>query len=351
MSMSEKTGKVTQREIARIAGVSQTTVSMVLNDRDDTNVRIPESTRERVKRAIEQTTYVADPAARRLAGLDNKILGVFTYEAALTPESMDFYGPLLNGIERAAEQLDCDLLFFTSSPVENGSRRLFHKNTRLRLADGCILLGQHMDGDELARLVREGFPFVAVGRRDEAEGVPYVGIDYRSLTRGLIERAVELGHTKAVYVHRGKNTPSARDRRAEIDAANESGVLSFTSLPYNGYELSSTARAIVASGATVVFVEDAFAAEDIELSLDRIGVSVPDQLSLTALGEVQSHTIKGRTLSGFHTPRQRIASEALALLKQLITAQPEELGAIDTQRLLDGSVELGETLVARRGDK
>nr|BFF25676.1 hypothetical protein GCM10025732_36410 [Glycomyces mayteni] len=114
--MTGKPGKVTQREIARIAGVSQTTVSMVLNDRDGSNIRIPDATRERVRRAIEQSTYVADPAARRLAGLDNKILGVFTYESALTPESMDFYGPLLNGIERAAESLGCDLLFFTSSP-------------------------------------------------------------------------------------------------------------------------------------------------------------------------------------------------------------------------------------------
>lgn len=127
--MASKPRKVTQREIAEIAGVSQSTVSMVLNDRDGASVRIPEATRARVRQAIEQSTYVADPAARRLAGLDNQIIGVFTYEAALSPESMDFYGPLLNGIERAAERAGCDLLFFTSSPVEDGSRRLFHKNT------------------------------------------------------------------------------------------------------------------------------------------------------------------------------------------------------------------------------
>jgi len=348
--MSGKTGKTTQKEIARIAGVSQTTVSLVLNDRDGTNVRIPEATRERVRRAIEQTTYVADPAARRLAGLDNKILGVFTYESALTAESMDFYGPLLNGIERAAEQHDCDLLFFTSSPVENGSRRLFHRNTRLRLADGCILLGQHMDGEELARLVSEGFPFVAVGRRDEAEGVPYVGIDYRALTRELIAKAAERGHTTAVYVHGDRDTPSSRDRLAEIEAAGESGPLSFRSLPDVGGDLAATARAIVESGATLVVAEDAFAAEDLALALERLGVSLPGDVSLAALGEVQSHTIGGLRLSGFHTPRQRIAFEALSLLRELIAAAPEDAGTIDRQRLLNGSLELGETLVACRAD-
>ncbi len=222
--MPPRPRRVTQRVIAEIAGVSQTTVSMVLNDRDGTNVRIPEATRARVKQAIEQATYVADPAARRLAGLDSRIVGVFTYEAALSPESMDFYGPLLNGIERAAERIGCDLLFFTSSPVENGTRSLFHRKTRLRLADGAILLGQQMVGTDLERLVAEQFPFVAVGRRDEtAAAVPYVGIDYVSPTATLIDRAAAAGHRQALYVHRGRDTPSARDRRTAVEAASAAG--------------------------------------------------------------------------------------------------------------------------------
>src|SRR5918993_1148378 len=112
--------RITQRRIAELAGVSQATVSLVLNDK-------------------------ADPAARRLAGVGNKILGVFTYEPAFPTASQDFYAPLLSGIEQAAEELGCDLLLFTSAPVVNGTRRLFHEHNRLRLADGCLLLGVEMD--------------------------------------------------------------------------------------------------------------------------------------------------------------------------------------------------------------
>jgi DNA-binding LacI/PurR family transcriptional regulator len=188
----------------------------------------PEATRARVKAAIEQLTYVADPAARRLAGLDNQIIGVFTYEAALSPESMDFYGPLLNGIERAAEHIGWDLLFFTSSPVENGTRSLFHRKTRLRLTDGCVLLGQQMVASELERLVAEQFPFVAIGRRDEtAAAVPYVAIDYVTPTTALIDQAAADGHQQALYVHRGRDTPTARDRRGAVEAASADGRLAF----------------------------------------------------------------------------------------------------------------------------
>lgn len=344
--MASKPRKITQREIAEIAGVSQTTVSMVLNDRDGSNVRIPEATRARVKQAIEQSTYVADPAARRLAGLDNQIIGVFTYEAALSPESMDFYGPLLNGIERAAERLACDLLFFTSSPVENGTRSLFHKQTRLRLADGCILLGQQMEGRDLERLVDEQFPFVAVGRRDETTAkVPYVGVDYVTPTTALIDHAVALGHTSAVYVHRDRDSPTARDRLQAVHAADESGRLSFTLVAEA--ELPGISAAVRDADAGVVFAEDAFLAEDVILALTAAGLSVPAEVSVAALSEVRGHRTDGRVLSGIHVPREHVAADALGLLQQLVSTPAEEWSELETQRLLSADVELGETIVER----
>lgn len=342
--MASKPRKVTQREIAEIAGVSQSTVSMVLNDRDGASVRIPEATRARVRQAIEQSTYVADPAARRLAGLDNQIIGIFTYEAALSPESMDFYGPLLNGIERAAERAGCDLLFFTSSPVEEGSRRLFHKNTRLRLADGCILLGQRMDGDDLARLVDEQFPFVAVGRRDETEAkVPYVGLDYVTPTTALIERAVQLGHERALYVHHDRASAAADDRMTAVRAAADAG-LHVEYLPAGG--LDDVAAAL--GGATVVFAEDSFLAEDVLHTLSKSELGVPADLSIASLAEVRGHRVGGRALTGFHVPREQVAAEALALLQQLVSTSAEaDWPHLDTQRLLRAGVEFGETLVER----
>jgi DNA-binding LacI/PurR family transcriptional regulator len=332
--------------IAEIAGVSQTTVSMVLNDRDGTNVRIPEATRARVKQAIEQATYVADPAARRLAGLDSQIVGVFTYEAALSPESMDFYGPLLNGIERAAERIGCDLLFFTSSPVEDGTRSLFHRKTRLRLADGAILLGQQMVGADLERLVAEQFPFVAVGRRDEtAAAVPYVGIDYVTPTATLIDQAAAAGHRQALYVHRGRETPSARDRRTAVEAASAAGRLAF--LLVGEERIGDLARLARATEASLIVAEDAILLDDVIHALTAAGVAVPAEISVAALGEVGAHRADGRTLTGFHIPREQVAAEALDLLQTLIATDPADWPGLEIQRLLQAEIEPGETMIGR----
>ena len=141
--MSDATSRrITQRDIARLAGVSQTTVSLVLNNRSSEETRIPEETRARVLSVIRETGYVADPVARRLADRHNRILGVFTYEPVFPSATADFYHPFLVGIEECAERLGCDLLLLTSVPVIDGRRRIYHEDNRLRLADGCILLGR-----------------------------------------------------------------------------------------------------------------------------------------------------------------------------------------------------------------
>lgn len=148
-----------------MTGVSQATVSLVLNGRADADVRIAPETRERVLAAIRTTGYVADPVARRLADRHNRILGVFTSEPVFPSGTGDFYHPFLLGIEECAEHLGCDLLLLTSAPVVDGRRRLFHQDNRLRLADGAVLLGRQLDHAELARLLADGLPFVCVGRR------------------------------------------------------------------------------------------------------------------------------------------------------------------------------------------
>ena len=96
------TKRLTQHDIAKLAGVSQATVSLVLNG-SGTGARIPQETRTRVQQVIRETGYVADPIARRMAKGFNRILGVFTYEPAFPIAHADFFTPFLFGIEEEAQ--------------------------------------------------------------------------------------------------------------------------------------------------------------------------------------------------------------------------------------------------------
>lgn len=315
--------RITQKEIARLAGVSQATVSFVLNGSTADHMRIPHETRDRILKVIQETGYVANPVARRMAKGRNKILGVFTYEAAFPRALADFFAPFLFGIEVAAQSKGYDLLLMTSAArTEDGRKQLFDGANRLKLADGCLLLGRQFDSAELARLLKEEFPFVAVGRRDDptpGAAVPYVGADYAAATKSLVALAQSLGHQRFAFVGVASGAESIADRwsgfRDGLATENAELVLH---IDEEGAAPDKLLPALQSSGATVVyFTELADAIPFRRAALDA-GLSVPGDLSIIVLG---SHIRPGDTGTDFTTytiPREQMAQQAtLALIARL----------------------------------
>ncbi|WP_344347571.1 LacI family DNA-binding transcriptional regulator [Catellatospora coxensis] len=336
---------MTQQDIARMTGVSQATVSLVLNGRSDADVKLSAETREKVLRAIAETGYVADPIARRLAARHNRIIGVFTYEPVFPSANSDFFHPFLVGIEQQAEVLGCDLLLMTSAPVVDGRRRIFHGDNRLRLADGSVLLGRTLDRTDLARLLAEEIPFVSIGRRDDAGGpVPYVGADYAAATAEIVRRAVALGHDRLAYLGQGSGPESWADRgRGFREAAAAAGVYGgHFAPPAEGEPVRDTAAvldAALAAGVTAVVAEEhADGVALFELARER-GVA----LSVATLGEPTRAALPTAVeFTSLRIPRQAMGAQAVEVLTALIEGTPG-----GRQRLLPCEVVSGETLSER----
>ena len=318
--------RLTQKEIAKRAGVSQATVSLIVNASPLALERIPAETRERVERVIEDTGYVADPVARRMVKGENRILGVFTYEPAFPSGQADFYAPLLRGIEEAAEALGYDLLLLTAAARSpDGRKHLLDKNNRLRLADGCLLLGSQFDRDELAHLLKQDYPFVSVGRRDDAGGlVRYVGADYVSATRKLVRQAAALSHRKFGYVYAKGPAEALADRwRGFIEGLPGDAEIVYVNekKPIN---VAETFDAVMASGATVVLFGELLDAVRFEELAVLRGVSVPDQLSIIVLGNDGGVERPGRKFLSFNVPRTDMARIATEMLVGLLQNRDEK---------------------------
>lgn len=336
-------GRVTQRQVAELAGVSQATVSQVLNHAADGVRRIPAETRDRVLRVIAETGYVADPSARRLAGMRNRILGVFTYESAFVRDTQDFYAPLLTGIEVGAEHAGCDLLLFTSAPVTGGRRRLFHEDSRLRLADGVLLLGVEMDPAELVRLAAGGFQVVAAGRR-ETPGIPYVGVDHAAAAAHLVRRGVELGHRRVLHLHLGGGAESVRDRRAGVlrgVAGSDVALVERVVLPD---EVDVAWAAVRANRPTLVVVEPSGLAAALVDRARAAGVDVPGELSVVGLGAPVGGPVPSDGPTRLDPPRTELGRRAATLLARIVAGDPP--GPDELRVLLDCPVTEGRTLAA-----
>ncbi|NGO77901.1 LacI family transcriptional regulator [Streptomyces sp. YC504] len=337
------TARVTQADVARLAGVSQATVSLVLNAEYD---RVGEATRRRVLDAITRTGYAANPLAQRLARGRNQIVGVFTYEPVFPSTSADFYFPFLRGIEAEAERRACDLLLFTSAPVADGRRSLTGQGrARLAVTDGCVLLGRGEDKAELARLSEDGFPFVFVGRRELPGGadLAFVGADYIRATADVVRVFLDHGHRRIGFVGAPGGREAHQDRLDGYRTAiRDAGLRPLTIDPdeLTPDEIADLARDNRLTG---LLLAESHRAEELRAAAGRRGLDVPRDLSLAVLGQPELPLHSDLSWTGFRIPREEMGRQALALLAELIDGRMAE-----RHRLLPCSPQPGETVAAAR---
>ena len=303
-----------QSDIARLAGVSQGTVSLVINGRASEG-RIPDETRDRVLSVAQGLGYVPDPAARRLAGGSNRLIGIFTYESVFPMSQHDFYHPFLVGIEERAEQHGYDLVLFTGATGPTGKRGIFvDGQNRIGLADGAIILGRQMSKDEIIRLHAEGYPFTLVGRRDLPGEIPFVTADYRRGTSEAFGELLALGHTRVAYVASTEDTEPGRDRQNGFKDAQAAygGRLSLVEVDGSrGTETTDAVARLVRDGVTAIVTHFAESAIEMHAALVGRGIRVPEDLSILALNDPP---IDHPEIGGLRIPRREMGATAFDLL-------------------------------------
>lgn len=322
--------RVTQAEVAQIAGVSQTVVSMVLNGTGVAQRRVGEDARQRVLKAIELTGYVANPIAQRLAGGRNALVGVYTYERVFPHRAGDFYQPFLEGVEEEAQRQGVDLVLFTSMPAGRDSQLLANGGIhRLRVADGCVLLGRHSHPDDLTALASQDFPFAFIGRR-AAPGVrvPYAAADYDAATEKVTARLVEAGHRQIAMITEFTPHESTQDRvRGYRRALRAAGLLPVV-LDEPDPASPELFEMIAQHGITAVLATSDLARPIRTAALGR-GLRVPGDLSIARLGDPEQRDPGEVAWSGFTIPRQEMGSEALRIVLRQLGPHRTHAGAAE----------------------
>ncbi|SFG94784.1 sugar binding domain of LacI family protein [Streptomyces mirabilis] len=187
---------------------------------------------------MDSLGYVPDPAARRLAAARNNLLGDFSFTATFPTDVQHAYYPFLVGVEREAAALGYDLVLFTGSRTGGAGAAGPNALSRVRLADGCLLMGQHTPRAQLKRLVEDGFPVVHLGRREELECVAWVGADHVEATRDVVGHLAELRHRQIVLVRQDDDAPASRDRqRGFLEGLEATGLPSGTTTVFRSADL------------------------------------------------------------------------------------------------------------------
>lgn len=139
---STKLKKPTMYDVARVAGVSQATVSRVLNQ-NDTLVHISEETRQRVLAAIEELGYRPNGLARSL-----RMQKTFTVAVLIADLSNSFYHPLARGVQDVASQYGYEVLISNSDHIYENEKH-FCEIVARRTVDGVVMVPIHLTIEDL----------------------------------------------------------------------------------------------------------------------------------------------------------------------------------------------------------
>jgi len=192
---------MTLKEVGKVAGVSHTTVSLVINDAEGS--RVSQGTRKRVLEAIRQLDYNPNLTAKRLASGKTNSIGLYTpFEIPIFRNYT--FSEMIAGIQDILQEKGFDLVLFS------GGRNLYRDRpisqiVQQNTVDGLIIFNtryttQHYVDNYIRKLSNLKFNFVILNYYWGRANVNYVGIDYENDAYKAVLNLMSLGHKQLALI-------------------------------------------------------------------------------------------------------------------------------------------------------
>ncbi|MEU7859855.1 LacI family DNA-binding transcriptional regulator [Nonomuraea sp. NPDC049141] len=180
----------TSKDVARVAGVSQSTVSYVMTGKRP----ISERTRRRVLDAMEQLTYEPHSGARALAGRRTRVVGLVVRFGI----GGDTFGllPFIETITSSARAHDHDVLLVTADEGSAGLRRLAGR----ALCDAIIMMDIEEQDERVPVAAALSVPVVLIGVPADPAGLHCVDLDFEEAARMAVDELAGTGHDEIVVM-------------------------------------------------------------------------------------------------------------------------------------------------------
>ena len=350
-------GRVTIAEVARAAGVSKATVSLVLNGRSGA-VAISAATQATVLDAAARLRYSPNRAARSLRSRRTNILTML-----LSQLVSPYFADIAAAAQSAAAERDYELNIIDASSTTAKLRALDH--LRGGGSDGVIIAtGYRSTRDEALEavqdLVRRGMPAVMVLDRSPDGAIPAIRIDNEAGIHAATRHLIGLGHRRIAFLTLRGSHPPTEEQTSKADryhgyrrALAEAGLPFAPTWVYQAPAQTlaggrGLAHDLLASPAprptAAVAFNDPLALGALRAAHEA-GARVPDDLALVGFGGIELGGYAVPALSTMDHAREVLGREAVATLLDLLGGRAPE--AVD--RVLPTTLLVRESCGAGRG--
>ncbi|MET7858684.1 LacI family DNA-binding transcriptional regulator [Streptomyces sp. NPDC005318] len=323
----------TSRDVARVAGVSQATVSLVLGGK--WRGRVSEATAERVRSATQDLGYRPNLAARslRLGRTRTALLVV----PALTSE---FFARVYTGAAAVAAEHDFGVVLYPS-PEGMGPARDPFASARAAL-DGVI--ASSMAADALGALRGADLPLVMLDSDPADPGVAArVNLDIADGIRQVTEHLLTLGHRRFLHLASAIDSWTFAVRaRAVRDAVRQAPGADVRTVEAAldvraGREAAEHALADPGPRPTAIICDDDILAAGACKAARRLGLRVPDDVSVTGFDDLALATAVEPELTTVRLPAEQVGERGMNALLAVLDGRPAEPGSLPVHLVVRGS--------------
>jgi DNA-binding LacI/PurR family transcriptional regulator len=311
---------VSIKDLARMAGVSHSTVSRALRGHPG----IPEQTTERIRRIAAEAGYRASAVARSLVTRRTNTIGL-----VVTSIADPFHGEVVAGLEDAANKRGYSVILANSHANPEREMSVVRSFGEGRV-DGIIVASSRVGALYDSLLIDLGIPIVLLNNQHPTQSLHSVSIDNCAGSRAATTHLIELGHRKIAYVGDESGLESDTERlKGYRTALKEAGLSSPDTFiahgdgkPEGGYrammELLEREPAITAT----VAYNDMSAAGVCKATYER-GLDIPGDISVTGFDDLFFAEMLDPPLTTVRQPKRLLGEKAMQLMLDTLAGHPK----------------------------
>ncbi|MFZ7822327.1 LacI family DNA-binding transcriptional regulator [Priestia sp. 40] len=327
----------TIKDIARVAGVSVTTVSRALNGYSDVN----EKTRQKIAAVARELNYSPNTLARGLVMQKSKTIGLLVSGISRESVKDNFTFEVLCGVNERASTLGYDLILFNTNTMMQ-REKTYTQLCRERRVDGAIIQGIKKEDLYLKEVVESDIPCVLVDIPVHSNSVGYVTTDNALGAKKAVEHLAGLGHQHIGMINGHEDAFVSQERLNGYREALKECGLSFRSewVVSGDFEEKKAEKAACEllnryKEVTAIFCASDLMALGALKACKELGLDVPKDISIVGYDNIVLASYSSPNLTTVGQEVYQIGYEAADLLIEMLEGKETNMERyLDTKLII-----------------
>jgi len=317
----------TLKDVAKKAGVSTATASMVLNNRVS-KIPISEETRKKVLEAVQELGYFPNIFARSLRTKKTATIGVI-----ISDIKDPYYAGVIEGIEKVLNENGYNFFFSTTENSLRKEKIYFHKLLEIR-PEGFLIVGgiRPFSNEEKNELREERVPMVAIGRSASSYAkVSSVAVDNFKGAFEATEYLIKLGHRDILHISAYQIRVSGTERMNGYKSAlkqcglkNKCWIEKGSVTAKSGYRVMTRVLKEDRRPTAVLAYNDV-SALGIMRSIKHYGLKIPEDIAIIGFDDIPISAYFSPPLTTVRQPQQELGMRGAELLMNIIKEGRESI--------------------------